>query len=532
VTRWCTGSLLALIVACGSRSDVTRFTSAESDDASGSAGQPGRVDGRAGTAGDRGVATGSSGAGAGAAGTGRDAPTPDVGPVAPDREVIPEVDWNEPPRCNTRPPSLDQTLNAALDDLARVPVGERAFMRYVSSGYRRTVDCDGGELGRREARVDLGLLVNLTSASATLALPTPVDAAPDSLLRIDIRNYGWQRELRVDGDQHRDGWEAIASLSALAVELSGPESDALRAETGTRFPLLSYLDLLSQTIRGELYYELLGLPDTLAALAERLDVPLDEPAKNTWMRAGTTRSRVAREPRGVARYSGPNAEAPMLWLVLDFSPATTLPGVLLAPLALDADSTAALFTLQNGLFGFFTADAGGRRLVESPLMTDTNQSDFVARNALSCLGCHTHGPLGVVDEVRDFAAATLGAQPDEAEFRALEALYPPPSVLARQVDEDNARLDRALAAVGATLADLAAIMTELQTHERGLSLARAAGELFVGEADLRASLPSLPPAFAAAAFSGGLDRGAFEAAYSDALCVLHRASANRPTACR
>jgi hypothetical protein len=522
---------LGLLVACGSRSDLTRFTLADPDDPTASAGQPGSAGsaGRGSVRGGAGGLSGGSGASAGGAASGI-AGSSGTGEPAPDD--TPGVDWEDvPPLCSTQPLTLDQTLRAALDDIRRQPASERPFMRYVSLGYRRTVDCAGGEQVQRPGGLDLALLANLTSAAAAIALPTPIGPTADSLLRIDLRRYGWERAVDVGGLVHPNGWEAIAFQAALALEFAGPDADALKAESTTRFPLLSFSDLLAQNTQGELYYELAGLPDTLAELAARLDVRLDEPAGAGWLRAGTSRSSIVFEPRGVAGHPGASPDAPLFWLVLDFSPTTALPGVFLDPLALQADSTAALFSLPNGLTGFFTADAQGRRLVESPLMIDTNQSDFVARNAISCLRCHAQGPLPLIDEVREFASANLGAGFDESELLAIDTAYPPPSELEQQMKRDEARAERSLATVGASPADLAALLDELQRYQAGLSLARAAGELFVSEAELRASLASLP-ALAVAAFSGSIDPASFQSAYAPALCVLHQGSANRPATCR
>lgn len=530
MTRWRRAAWLGLLVACGSRSDLTRFTLADSDDASGNAG-------RAGLGGSRGGGSPPGGAGAGGTGTstgvsgGAGVGSAGIGSVEPVPGGAPGFDGNAPPLCSGRPLTLDQTLSAALDDLTRLPASERAFMRYVSLGYRRTIACAGGEQAQRPGARDVALLVNLTSASRSIALPAPIGPTADSLLRIDLRHYGWERELVVAGVSHPDAWEAIAAQSALALEFSGPDADALRAESATRFPLLSFSDLLAQSTRGELYYELVGLPETLAELAARFDAPLDEPAGEGWMRAGTTLSRIVREQRGVARLRGASADAPMFWLALDFSPTTALPGVFLEPLALEADGSVALFSLPNEMVGFFTADAAGRRLPESPLLYDTDQLDFVARNAVSCMTCHARGPIEIADEVREFASENPAARFDESELRAIEAAYPEPSELARQVEADDARVERGLAQVGATPADLTSLMDELNRTRSGLSLARAAGELFVGEDELRARLSELPPALAVGAFSGSVDLATFEGAYAPAMCVLHRASSNRPTAC-
>jgi hypothetical protein len=529
VNRCCASACLGLLVACGSRSDLTRFTPGDGDDASGHAGRPGLGRGGVGGASLSGGAGDSPGGAGSSAGGGGPVSTGAAGGVEPDETPI--VDLNAPPLCAARPLSLDEALRAALDDISRLPASERAFMRYVSVGYRRTVDCAGGEQAQRPSARDVALLVNLTSASAAIGLPAPIGPTRDSLLRIDLRHYGWERELVLTGVSHPNAWEAIASLSALALEFTGPEGDALSAESGTRYPLLSFSDLLAQNTQGELYYELVGLPDTLAELAARLEVPLDEPAGEGWMRAGTAQSRIVREPRGVARRRAASPDAPMFWLGLDFSATTALPGVFLEPLALQADSSVALFSLPNGLFGFFTADAEGRRLTESPLLIDTNQGDFVARNAVSCMTCHANGPLELIDEVREFASASVGAAFDESELRAIEAAYPSPSELTRQFEDDTARVERSLAKVGAAAADLTTLMAELTRNHQSLSLARVAGELFVGEAELRASLPSLPPALAVAAFSGSLDRATFESAYAPAMCVLHQSSVNRPTPC-
>ncbi|HTV17311.1 MAG TPA: hypothetical protein VMG12_01530, partial [Polyangiaceae bacterium] len=441
VRRGAAAALLASLVACGSRSDLTPFGLDSPDAATGNAGVAGRGGaGGAGLSGDRGDVGGRGGAGAGGgtgggpvatAGAGSLDDPGDPAPIDPSPVDPGASDGSAAPLCDARPFSLDRSLRALVDDLSRLSADEAPFTRYVSVGYRRTIDCEEGEQAARSGQADLALLLNLTSASSVITVPTPVPSAQNALLRIDLRQLGWARQFVVDGATYSDGWEAIAAQSPLALELRGSEADVLRIGLSTSYPLLSFSDLLSRSTQGELYYELVDMPDTFAELAARMGVPLDEPAGAGWLRGNTTASRISRQQRGAARYRGGSTDAPLFWLALDYAPETALPGVFLDPLTLQADSRAALFTLPNGFLGFFAAGRDGLRLAESPLMMDANQPDFVARNAVSCMSCHAGGPIGVSDEVRAFVATNPGGRFDADDIDAVDAAYPTADVFAQ-----------------------------------------------------------------------------------------------------
>src|SRR5262249_46244264 len=103
-----------------------------------------------------------------------------------------------------------------------------------------------------------------------------------------------------------------------------------------------------------------------------------------------------------------------------------------------------LFTLPNGLQGYFIADALGNRLEAAPtdIVTDKFASDKTVRNGLACMRCHDEG----------MKAASRGAvRPALQLSRALPAfrqaalrLYPPDAEMRLLLKEDGDRFRAAL----------------------------------------------------------------------------------------
>ena len=61
-----------------------------------------------------------------------------------------------------------------------------------------------------------------------------------------------------------------------------------------------------------------------------------------------------------------------------------------------------IFTLPNGLQGYYLANGKGERIDSAPtaIVTDKNASDQTVRNGLSCMRCHERGMLTFTDVVR------------------------------------------------------------------------------------------------------------------------------------
>ena len=61
-----------------------------------------------------------------------------------------------------------------------------------------------------------------------------------------------------------------------------------------------------------------------------------------------------------------------------------------------------IFSLPNGLQAYMLTDQKGNRLNEGPIniVQDESQKDFLVRNGVSCMGCHSSGMIKVNDDIR------------------------------------------------------------------------------------------------------------------------------------
>lgn len=428
---------------------------------------------------------------------------------------------------------LDRALSAMADDLNAIASEQRRFMRYVTvSHVRNSFDArndrantgasnvDGAREVRRQAVLKL---VNSTSTAPSIAPPMVVGREP-LFQRIDLREYGWDRSVRVENRGFRDGWEAIVWYAQQAVTFEGPAAERLRDQSGSDVPWLMADDFVATVSSGEVYYELLRLPPTLNGLQSNLTTStgLD------LYRAGLRASLLSFNPRVVERYGGAKSG---FWQALDFADAGRGNEIFSDPLSIAADGTEVIFTLPNGLRGYFVADGAGNRSPVSALPTsvisDPAQMDGVMRNAASCFSCHNAGLIPFRDQVRE----RLPELPPELSAAADE-LFPEPSVLDALAAGDDDRYFRTLSATGLPVGIEDPISRVYWGFWENVGPQQAAGELFVEPAVLQRELLRLPASVEPLrTASGSVDRSAFVGAYVESLCRLHAASDNRPSGC-
>ncbi len=433
--------------------------------------------------------------------------------------------------CELVAPSLDAVLARIQADALAQPAEDRAFLRYVSAGF----------LVARYCRIDtavnvvanaLPFLLNSLSLAQSAASTQPLDGDA-ALLRIDLREMGWDRPFRVGTGEHADGWEALSANAALSVAFRGPEADELLTQLGTRTPLLHAHDLARAALGASLYYALLDAPGTLAELRSALGIPpeLDD-QPNAYWRAVTTRSRISRQDRVLLRYRGA-VDAPLFWHTLDRLPDTTVDSALAAPLGREGDESSVVYTLPNGMPAYFLAAADGSRLDQSRVLIDANEGDFVPRTAPSCVRCHSEpGVLPVVDELRAYAATDPNGRFSPRESALLAEVYPSQAELDALFEADRRRVEDARARLGVPGPGSVRALDELVLmHGRDLSPPFAAAELFVSPAELERRRGELPGPLRVLASIGSLSRPSFNEAYRAALCALSRTARNQPVDC-
>lgn len=373
-------------------------------------------------------------------------------------------------------------------------------------------------------------LINGMSREPRAVIPEAV--GPEGLLlRLDLRDYGWQRPVTLAGQSYGDAWQAVAARAAIALELQGGAAGELSRELGTRVPVLLSSAFVGTAARSELYYAVLRLPATLSELKRELGIDGDgDIERGPWARAAFSFSGTSAEPRGVARYRGAALGDGYFWQTFDFAPSSSSEALYLEPMTTRADGHQVLFSLPNGMPAYYTTDGDGSRLLESRYVVDPAQNNGTMRVASSCVSCHNSGIIPFTDQARDFVEDNADLFPETVIARMRET-FPTASEMEALRAADNQRIVAALELAGQPLNAPDPVSRVFIDYDLNLTFDRLAAELFLDRASLIERLPSLPEDIATAATSGVLERSAFEARYLEAACALYGAAESSPVGC-
>lgn len=412
--------------------------------------------------------------------------------------------------------SLDGVLGVLQRDLLEQSDADRPFVRYLSLAslkYSERLPEDASVYDiQHQSSYNRGLravteLANSLSLAPTLSRPTVVDEER-KLIRIDLRNYGWDRTVFVNGREYADVWEAIVDHASLSIRVD-PSVSPYGVIDGLTW--LYADDFVAAAAVGDLYYDVLGLPHTQLELELRLGFG------SGFYRASLDTSRVSTNPRAVEWVGDQQDPARSHWRTLDFQTNARGQSIFGDQYA-SPDASELMFTLPNGLYGFFIADADGVRVSESTLspepIADPMQQDSVVRSAISCFSCHNNGVVGFF--TTEGAMDQLRNDANDRYARAIEALG----------DVDP------LDTVGRPrLAPDSVSLVYSEFERDGVDLEQAASVLLVSPEALRARLPELPDLGALEATGGTVPRRAFNLAYRRALCTLHATDRARVAGC-
>jgi len=417
-----------------------------------------------------------------------------------------------PVPCNVEqlinPDGLYQTINA---DLAGLDADDQPFTRYLSLADLANA-CAGSLDGDRAA---LAKLINSLSLDASLTQPLAVDAA-ETLYRIDLRDYGWDREIVLNGARFVDGWEALIASTPYAVPFIGEDADDAVADTGTRVPVLFGSAFVAAAASAPLYYALLDIPadlddELLNGLG--IDVAAARAAGET-VRAGFVADGQDGETQFLAERFEIEFRAGVAWQFSEFG------GDLFDdPLGNPSGERELVFTLPNGLQGHIVADANGRVKNASDVVIDITESDRRARVATSFFRLRAQG-VAVEDEVRPFVLANP-RNFRRAERNAILAAYPAADELQRLLDADrNNFLAASLSRLGQDIDDAPEPVSQtFADFSADVDLATAAGEIMVIPEDLRQNLLLLDPVLSV--LDGGtISRADFTQLYFSSMCTF------------
>lgn len=442
-------------------------------------------------------------------------PTSPVAPEEPELSLIP---------CAAGLVTFDDVFSAIQSDLLSQDADDRRFIRYLSLSNRHNASACAEDL--QPERWAMSKLVNSLSTQALIRQPVAIDEQ-QLIFRIDIRDYGWARNINGLGLNFNDGWEAIVSTSPYAVEFEGPEADFVVNETETEVPFLFSNALVAAASSGPVYYGLVDAGDSIDELFSNLRVDVQRDLDNERaIRAGTTRSAISRQNRVVQRHD--LGFGGSLWQSFDFGSDDSDGDMFTDPLGFEPGETEVIFTLPNGLHGYASFDDNGQALEESSILFDTFLDDFSVRSAVSCMTCHSRGVLEVRDEVRPFVEANR-FQFRADEFDAVENLYPTAEDLDFILNQDRSQYLNALAATEVPTNVPDPVSASFTRFSGDLDLNDVAGDLAITAQQLDDQLSRLDPSLSGLDDGLTVERASFDEVFLESLCVMQGFARNRPS---
>jgi hypothetical protein len=342
---------------------------------------------------------------------------------------------------NSRRPfvSESQILQAILNDLQSAHQDERPYLRYFAlanlwnSPDKQTTEID-------TARAALSKLANHLSWRRKIAKPTAL--GPEGLiLRVDLREYAWT-------------WETWRRLTAnypygIATRELTAKIERIEDLTGVTIPYIRADWFIANASKPPLYHEILQLPATLEGLESLLSVNAEfDVDRNFARRFGVRDSGVSRNNRAMERHS---TVFGAYWKSFDFAGNNPEQDIFRNPLDLHADGGEIIFSLPNGLQGYFIINKQGRRIDDAPanIVRDrTNTDDPVVHNGRSCIGCHVRG----MNEFQDQIVTTFESRTEALfDLERARSLYPGQPDLETLLESDNRRFADALARAGVSV---------------------------------------------------------------------------------
>ena len=431
-------------------------------------------------------------------------------------------DWNAASATALPFVGIDQRLRWVLDDLRSLPNPvDRQRMRYLDLSTLSNSGISAEQV--QIYRESVSFLLNSLSRGRTVIAPQAIDK--DKLIfRLDLRDYLWDE----------DSWTQLEAVYPYAViydqdsrlyPFDEVTAEQIRRETGTQIPIIQGDWFISHASRPPLYHDLLELPDTLQGLERQLGVDVQQNIDTQQvLRAGFANAGPSQNNRVIERHElGGNRGA--LWLSYDFANNLNDKNIFANPLDFQEDGGEMIFNLENGLQGYFIADAAGNRLDKAPnnVVQDPASRDGAVENGLSCMNCHqTDGQLPKFDEIRDFQ---LNAGANAQEIEDVLAIYVTRQELQAAFDEDQNRYRTARTALGISNVSNTTMHTLDDIHLGIIDLNGVASVIGLKSDDLKRSIDASPQAFPPEIVTlrtrgGGIQRDAFEAIIGDLVEAL------------
>jgi hypothetical protein len=213
-----------------------------------------------------------------------------------------------------------------------------------------------------------------------------------------------------------------------------PYLGPLQHLSGTKVPVIRADWFTANASVSPLYYDMLGLADTVQGLEKQLGIDMNRNILDEQVvRAGFQDSGVSTHNRLIERHAMGTG---FFWTSYDFAGSKGRQSFFEYPLgpasaygeelAFNHDGGESIFTLPNGFHAYYLNTADGARLNVGPteIVRDTDYPDGTGEvvNGISCISCHSKGMRFNDDHVREVALNNLSLSPSARQ--TIDAIYP------------------------------------------------------------------------------------------------------------
>ena len=375
---------------------------------------------------------------------------------------LPQTAVEKPER--TRPMlSYRDFIEAGLKDISKVGDLDRRYMRYFSyrNQYNGMMGCEEDKVFMERMAVLAGgfrKLVNSLSYGSKLILPQEVEGTNGLMVRVDLRDLQWSAE---DYDfliaQYFYGIDPGSDASLLA----------LAKQTDSVLPIMRVDWFMANAAKPKIYNYLMKLPTHIRELESRFQIDVDENIRRRQvLRAGFAdgSSGVSDHNRMLERHDMPFGG--YYWKSYDFGGDVGRQVLKrfphgpkeLEPLdaglaAFEHDGGEMIFSLPNGLQGYYLSTAEGKQLDVGPTSIVSFRDRPIGKgvevtNARSCFDCHANGILSKRDQLRDHIETSTLFSRDQQDI--LLDMYVPQEELDAAYNRDRQRFVEALVKLGVT----------------------------------------------------------------------------------
>jgi formylglycine-generating enzyme required for sulfatase activity len=400
-----------------------------------------------------------------------EAGAPDFDPPAPKRSFISNLD----------------VLKFIRQDLEKADENTQPLLRYFTLTHLYNAGLLEDEL--KSYRIGLSKLVNSLSWGRQIVVPLPIEGSEGTILRIKLTDYKWDEKT----------WERILAANPYGVTYKNENAGFCYRGTKCAIPHVRADWFVFAASRPPLYHDILNLPMTVQEL-EKLILPrgttvADNIRLKDVVRAAFNDSGISSNNRLIERHDSSHG---YYWKSYDFEKRREKKAdgkevdhpernLFIHPLGPDGANAfqhgggEMIFSLPNGLQGYYLSDAKGTRLNEGPIaiVKDIEQKDSRVVNGISCMKCHNLGIKEKPDEVRSYVEANPNAF-GVNEKKIILALYKEKSELGKKYTEDMEQFRKAMEQTGAHLSKTAEpIYILAKLFDSNLDLKLAAAEVGV-----------------------------------------------------